>query len=142
MDPQVLLQHQQQLPLQQGQPLQGQQQQHHEVIPDGDQQSRFQVSPITEERPANLAFDQKGTMSTQLPGELFSRRGNWENKSLHLKLIYIIMFSLKRGLIQVKKSYSFDFVKASDRVMFWRKILLKKFHTVALLSFNRKGFKG
>ena len=71
-------QHQQQLPLPQGQPLQGQQQQHHEVIPDGDQQSRFQVSPITEERPANLAFDQKGTMSTQLLGELFSRRGNWE----------------------------------------------------------------
>ena len=60
VDPQVLLQHQQQLPLQQGQPMQGQQQQHHEVIPDGDQQSRFQVSPITEERPANLAFDQKG----------------------------------------------------------------------------------
>ena len=58
VDPQVLLQHQQQLPLQQGQPQQ--QQQHHEVIPDGDQQSRFQVSPITEERPANLAFDQKG----------------------------------------------------------------------------------
>ena len=80
VDPQVLLQHQQQLPLQQGQPLQGQQQQHHEVIPDGDQQSRFQVSPITEERPANLAFDQKGTMSTQLPGELFSRRGNWEKR--------------------------------------------------------------
>lgn len=81
VDPQVLLQHQQQLPPQQGQPLQGQQQQHHEVIPvDGDQQSRFQVSPITEERPANLAFDQKGTMSTQLPGELFSRRGNWGKK--------------------------------------------------------------
>ena len=119
VDPQVLLQHQQQLPPQQGQPLQGQQQQHHEVIPvDGDQQSRFQVSPITEERPANLAFDQKGTMSTQLPGELFSRRGNWEKKSLHFKLIIIIMFSSKRGFIQVKKSQPFDFLMASDQVMF------------------------
>ena len=40
---------------------------HHEVIPEvhpdvqpHSQSSRFQVSPITEERPANLAIDQRG----------------------------------------------------------------------------------
>ena len=49
-DPQMALQQQQQ-----------QQPQHHEVIPDAEQHgSRFQVSPITEERPANLAIDPKG----------------------------------------------------------------------------------
>ena len=47
-------QYQQVLPQQQLPP------QHHEVIPEAEQQSRFQVSPITEERPANLAFDSKG----------------------------------------------------------------------------------
>ena len=108
MDPQVLLQHQQQLPLQQGQPLQGQQQQHHEVIPDGDQQSRFQVSPITEERPANLAFDQKGTMSTQLPGELFSRRGNWKKLLLDFSFgLWVPTTYVHHGKYQRLKEYQF-----------------------------------